>query len=215
MFYDRKQAGEELAERLAELQIEKPVVLALPRGGVPVAREIALRFSAPLDLISVRKVGAPSQPELAIGAVVDGDPPITVTNDELVSALGLGPDELEAITKVKIGELQQRRMLYMRGREPLPLKGRTAIVVDDGIATGASLEAALAGLKHRQPARTILAVPVAPASALRKFQTLADEIICLQTPEPFYAVGMHYRVFEQVSDEEVIATLSEFAKEPE
>lgn len=210
MFNDRKQAGEELAERLAEMQIQNPVVLALPRGGVPVAREIAERLSAPLDLISVRKIGAPSQPELAIGAVVDGDPPIVVMNDDLVSAIGVGPDELKLFTDAKIGELQERRRLYMRGRNPLPLKGRTAIVVDDGIATGASLEAALAGLKHRRPARSILAVPVAPASSLRKFRPLVDELVCLETPEPFHAVGLHYRIFQQVSDEEVISTLSEF-----
>lgn len=210
MFNDRKQAGEELAERLAEMQIENPVVLALPRGGVPVAREIAERLSAPLDLISVRKIGAPSQPELAIGAVVDGDPPIVVMNDDLVSAIGVGPDELKPLTDAKIGELQERRRLYMHGRNPLPLIGRTAIVVDDGIATGASLEAALAGLKHRRPARTILAVPVAPASSLRKFRPLVNELVCLETPEPFHAVGLHYRIFQQVSDEEVISTLSEF-----
>lgn len=210
MFNDRKQAGEELAERLAEMQIQNPVVLALPRGGVPVAREIAERLSAPLDLISVRKIGAPSQPELAIGAVVDGDPPIVVMNDDLVSAIGVGPDELKLFTDAKIAELQERRRLYMRGRNPLPLKGRTAIVVDDGIATGASLEAALAGLKHRRPARTILAVPVAPASSLRKFRPLVDELVCMETPEPFHAVGLHYRIFQQVSDEEVISTLSEF-----
>lgn len=210
MFNDRKQAGEELAERLAGMQIKDPVVLALPRGGVPVAREIARRLSAPLDLISVRKIGAPSQPELAIGAVVDGDPPIIVMNDELVSAIGFSRAELDAITDIKISELQQRRRLYMGGRQPLPLKDRTAIVVDDGIATGASLEAALAGLKHRQPVRIILAVPVAPVSTLRKFQLLVDDVVCLETPEPFHAVGLHYRMFQQVSDQEVISTLSEF-----
>lgn len=212
MFNDRKQAGEELAEMLAGMQIEDPVVLALPRGGVPVAREIARRLSAPLDLISVRKIGAPSQPELAIGAVVDGDPPIIVMNDELVSAIGFDQTELDAITDIKVSELQKRRRLYMGGRQPLPLKDRSAIVVDDGIATGASLEAALAGLKHRQPVRIILAVPVAPVSTLRKFQMLVDDVVCLETPEPFHAVGLHYRMFQQVSDQEVISTLSEFKR---
>ncbi len=210
MFNDRKQAGVELAERLAEMEIKDPVVLALPRGGVPVAKEIASRLSAPLDLISVRKIGAPSQPELAIGAVVDGDPPIIVMNNEIVFEIGLLPGELDEIINAKTGELQERRKLYMGERQPLPLKDRTAIVVDDGIATGASLEAALAGLKHRQPARTILAVPVAPASSLRKFRPLVDDVVCLETPEPFHAVGLHYRIFQQVSDQEVISTLSEF-----
>lgn len=211
MFSDRAQAGEKLARRLSRLHLENPVVLALPRGGVPVAAEIARGLDAPLDLILVKKIGAPSQPELAIGAVVDGNPPAIVINEDLQAAIGLDPIDLETLTSTKIRELQQLRARYLHGRQPMRLIDRTAIVVDDGVATGASLKAALAGLKNRQPARIILALPVAPSSTLQELQSLVDEVICLETPEPFYAVGMHFRDFDQVSDQTVVATLTEFA----
>ncbi|MBI1220585.1 MAG: phosphoribosyltransferase [Rhodobacteraceae bacterium] len=208
MFIDRADAGRQLADRLAALGLPSPVVLALPRGGVPVAAEIAARLGAPLDLILVRKIGAPGHAEYAAGAVVDGDPPETVWNDDALRMLRLTPADFTAAVQAEVARNAQRRALYQGGRAPLPLAGRTAIVVDDGIATGATMKAALRGLAHRGPARVVLAVPVAPPDVVEDLRALADDVVCLRIPADFGAVGEYYRSFPQVSDAEVQAILA-------
>jgi putative phosphoribosyl transferase len=211
-FKDRIEAGRKLAEALMHLANANPIVLALPRGGVPVGFEVAKALGAPLDVVLVRKIGAPGQPELGLGAVVDGANPQLVLNEELVELVRPGQDYLEAEEKHQLVEIERRRALYRPGREPLALEGRTVIVVDDGIATGGSMKAVLQALRKSRPARVVLAVPVAPADSLDELSRLADETICLMTPEPFYAVGAHYRDFTQTTDEEVIDLLSRAAK---
>lgn len=206
MFRDRTDAGERLAEALAPLGLSGPVVLALPRGGVPVALPVAEKLSAPLDLLLVRKIGMPGHRELAAGAVVEGGTP--VFNTELLRASGLTEDDFKAEIAEKRAEIAARRAAWLTGRRPVDLEGKTAIVVDDGIATGATVKAALLGLSDRKPARIVLAVPVAPADSLATLAPLCDEVICLQTPAPFYAVGAHYKVFDQVADASVAQMLS-------
>lgn len=206
MFADRTEAGKALADRLAEMDLADPVVFALPRGGVPVALPVAARLGAPLDLLLVRKLGAPGQPELAVGAVVEGAEP--VTNAAVLRAFGLSPGDLAAQVDEKRAEIAARRRLWLAGRDPVPVAGRTAVVVDDGIATGATMRAALRGLAARGPARVILAVPVAPAEVIADIAPLVDRAVCLDTPDPFYAVGAHYRVFDQVADAAVARMLS-------
>jgi len=206
MFADRTEAGKALADRLAEMDLADPVVFALPRGGVPVALPVAARLGAPLDLLLVRKLGAPGQPELAVGAVVEGAEP--VTNAAVLRAFGLSPGDLAAQVDEKRAEIAARRRLWLAGCDPVPVAGRTAVVVDDGIATGATMRAALRGLAARGPARVILAVPVAPAEVIADVAPLVDRAVCLDTPDPFYAVGAHYRVFDQVADAAVARMLS-------
>ena len=202
-FANREDAGRALAVRLAEIAPETPVVLALPRGGVPVALPVARALKAPLDLILVRKIGVPGQEEYAAGAVVDGDPPVTVFNPEALQAHGLTQAGLAPRIAEKLREIAKRREIYLGGRAPVDVKGRTAIVVDDGIATGATVRAALQALRRRGPARIILAVPVAPEDTLKALEPLVDDVVCLLVPRPFYAVGAHYRDFSQVDDAEV------------
>ncbi len=214
MFRDRGEAGERLAEALealfaAEPSLAPPVVLALPRGGVPVAFAIARRLDAPLDLVLVRKIGAPGQPELAAGAVVDGDSPELVLNDEVVRHARLGEAELEAAKQRALAEIERRRAFYLGGRAPLPVAGRTAIVVDDGIATGATMRAAVRALRRRGPDSLVLAVPVAARDTIEALRGEADRVVCLDTPDWFRAVGAHYRDFRQTSDEEVKRPLDE------
>jgi putative phosphoribosyl transferase len=209
MFRDRTAAGEALADALAALAPVDPVVLALPRGGVPVAAPVARRLRAPLDLILVRKIGAPRQEELAVGAVVDGAVHETVFNVGVLAALGLSEADFAPAVARKLAEIEARRAAYLGGSRPVPVEGRTAIVVDDGIATGATVKAALRGLRRRGPAAVILAVPVAPADTLDELRPLVERVVCLATPEPFYAVGVHYRDFTQVEDGEVTALLAE------
>jgi putative phosphoribosyl transferase len=208
MFRDRTEAGEALADALAGLSLANPVVLALPRGGVPVAVPVARRLHAPLDLILVRKIGAPGHEELAVGAVVDGPVHETVFNAGVLRMLGLQEADFAAAIDRKLAEIETRRATYLGGAAPVPVEGRTAIVVDDGIATGATVKAALLGLKRRHPASVILAVPVAPADTLSELEPLVDRVVCLDVPEEFYAVGVHYRDFPQVEDSEVIALLA-------
>jgi putative phosphoribosyl transferase len=182
-------------------------VLGIPRGGVPVAAEVARGLDADLDVIVVRKLGAPTQPELGIGAVVDGDHPQSVLNDELIGELGVSREYLAREIETQLAEVRRRQHAYRAGREPIPIEGRTAIVVDDGIATGGSTRAALRGVRRARPKRLVLAVPVAPPSTLEMLAGEADEIVCLSAPEEFFAVGQFYRDFHQVSDDEVIRTL--------
>ncbi len=207
MFADRSDAGRRLAERLDHLATEAPVVLALPRGGVVVGFEIAARLGAPLDLVLVRKLGAPIQPELAVGAVVEGDPPVTVRNDEIIVALGLAEAEIEAVKTRELAEMARRRAQYLAGRPRTPVTGRTAILVDDGIATGATVRAAIRGVRAAGPRRLVLAVPVAPPDSLARLAREVDETVCLATPAAFGAIGFFYQDFSQVEDDEVIALL--------
>jgi putative phosphoribosyl transferase len=206
-FMDRSDAGRKLAAALLHLRTARPVVLALPRGGVPVGYEVAQALGAPLQIILARKIGAPGQPELGLGAVVDGSPPQAVLNDELVRLLEPGEGYLEDEVQHQIGEIQRRRALYGISGGAVDLTGRTAIVVDDGIATGGTVKAVLQALNQRPHARLVLAVPVAPSDSLRELAPLADEIVCLTTPDPFYAVGAHYQDFSQTTDAEVIDIL--------
>jgi predicted phosphoribosyltransferase/dienelactone hydrolase len=208
VFRDRADAGRRLAQALAGLPLQDPVVLALPRGGVPVALEVARRLGAPLDLLLVRKIGAPAQPELAVAAVADGDPPVLVFDDETAELTGATRPWIEERARSEQGENRRRRQAYLHGRPPLPVAGRTVVVVDDGIATGTTVRAALKALRTQQPARLVLAVPVAPPETLAAMRPLVDDVVCLSQPPYFRAVGAHYRDFEQVSDAEVVECLA-------
>jgi len=208
VFTDRDEAGRALAARLADEHLPPPVVvLALPRGGVPVAAPVARRLNAPLDLLLVRKIGAPWQPELAVGAVVDGGQPEIVIDEETSAATGASRDYIDKQAQIEWGEIERRRALYLRGRAPLSLQGATAIVIDDGIATGATMRAALKALRRRGAARLVLAVPVAPHETLTRLRREVDLLVCLAEPVPFRAIGLHYKDFAQLSDDEVIAML--------
>lgn len=212
LFQDRQDAGRRLAGALADLKGQDCVVLALPRGGVPVAAEVASALGAPMDLLLVRKIGAPGQPELAIGSVIDGGNPIIVRDNLLISLTGTTPAQFDAICARELAEVERRRRRYLGNRMPQPLRGRTAIIVDDGLATGNTMHAALQAARLRQPKSVIMAVPVAPPDTLANFRGEADRIVCLATPDPFGAVGHFYRDFEATSDEEVIQLLARHAR---
>ncbi|WP_456452394.1 phosphoribosyltransferase [Hydrogenimonas sp.] len=214
MFKDRVEAGQKLAEALEALgPFENPIVLALPRGGVPVGYEIARRLKAPLDVIIVRKLGAPFNEEFAIGALVEGEPERVVLNEEAIWRLGVGKEYLDAVVARERDELHRRQQRYRGTRTPLEhLAGKTVILVDDGIATGYTMKAALAAIREQNPAKIVVAVPVAPADVIPEMRRLADEVVVLEVPEPFWAVGAHYERFDQTSDEEVIDLLAK-AKE--
>jgi putative phosphoribosyl transferase len=201
-FRDRVTAGRELAAAVAALpHLVDPIVLALPRGGVPVAGEVALRISATLDVLVVRKLGAPGEEELALGAVATGG--VEVLNDDLIWEVGPTHAELDVIRRRETDEVERRSTQY-RGHRPWPsLAGRSVIVVDDGVATGATMLAAIAALRAQDPGEVIVAVPVAPEDACRRLRAAADRLICLRTPEPFLAIGLWYEDFRQVSDDEV------------
>jgi putative phosphoribosyl transferase len=207
MFKNRTEAGRKLAARLLEYKNQQPLVLALPRGGVPVAYEVAAALDAPLDVIVVRKLGAPGQPELGIGAVVDGDHPQSVLNEDVMSLLHVSDAYLAREVAVELQEIRRRQERYRGGRPPAPIEGRTVIVVDDGIATGGSVRAALRGVRRAHPRRLVLAVPVAPPDTIAALQAEADVIVCLNAPEFFHAVGQFYANFTQTTDEEVIELL--------
>lgn len=207
-FKDRIDAGRRLAQALASCKDEHPVVLALPRGGVPVAAEIADALSAPLDLILVRKIGVPDQPELAMGAVVDGPAPMVVRNEHVIRLAGVSEQEFGAVRDREIAELERRRKLYVGERPHPDVAGQTAIVVDDGVATGATTRAALRATRARKPGKLILAVPVAPTDTLAELRGEADEIICLEDYADFGAIGLFYADFRQISDAEVIDLLA-------
>jgi putative phosphoribosyl transferase len=203
VYATREEAGRMLARRLGSYRQPNVVVLGIPRGGLPVAREVADALGAPLDVIVVRKLGAPGQPELGIGAVVDGDHPRAIFNQDIIEHLGVEDEYIKAEIGRQLKEVHRRETAYRGGRPKVPLAGKTVIVVDDGIATGSSVRAALRGVRRQKPDRLVLAVPVAPAESLEALRSEADEIVCLETPDDFFAVGQFYRDFHQVSDDEV------------
>ncbi len=208
-FTDRAEAGRALAQRLLRMSLPAPiVVLALPRGGVPIGAEVARALNAPLDLLLVRKIGAPWQPELAVAAVVDGRPPEIVFDDETMAATGVDQAYVEAAASKELQEIERRRRAYLHGRTPASVEGATAIVVDDGIATGTTVRAALKALRRRKPARLVLAIAVGPSDTLAALRAEVDDIVCLAEPYPFHAIGLHYRDFHQVGDDEVLAALA-------
>jgi putative phosphoribosyl transferase len=212
-FTDRAQAGRLLAERVSQLRFSAPpVVLALPRGGVPVGAEVARALQAPLDLLLVRKIGTPWQPELALAAVVEGDPPHIVVDEEVQRNVRSDAGYIERQAQIELREIARRRQVYLRGRAPVPLAGRSVVVVDDGIATGTTMRAALKALGRRGAAQRVLAVPVAPQDTLERLRAEVDEVVCLATPCPFRAVGAHYLQFPQLEDAEVIAALDAAAR---
>ncbi len=205
MFKDRRDAGRQLGRRLSVYATLRPVVVALPRGGVPVAAEIADRLDAPLDVIVVRKIGLPWQPELAIGAIAEGN--VCVVNDALIEETGVSGDELEAAIARERVELERRVRAYRGERSPLRLDGRVVILVDDGLATGYTARAAIAQIRRRGAGRVVLAVPVAPEDIVATMGRVADEFVVLQTPPWFFSIGEHYEDFRQTSDDEVVACL--------
>lgn len=207
LFADRREAGRLLAARLSAYAArEDVVVLALPRGGVPVGHEVAAALGAPLDVFLVRKLGAPGQPELAMGAIAGGG--LRVMNEAVVRSLGVTPAEVEAVARQEERELQRRERDY-RGRNQAPaLASRTVILVDDGLATGASMRAAVRALRGAALRRLVVAVPVAPPDTCADLGTEADEVVCVATPEPFFAVGRWYQDFRPTTDEEVRALLA-------
>ncbi len=210
-FMNRSEAGRKLADALCRYRDQDPVLLALPRGGVPVAAEIAAALDAPLDLILVRKIGVPLQPELAMGAVVDGDKPIIVRNEDVIGSECIGEATFKAACDRELAEIERRRQRYLGGRERVNVADRTAIVIDDGIATGATMRAALRAIRMRNPKKLVLAVPVAPSESIVEMREEADEVVCLEDHELFGAISFYYGNFRQVSDEEVIAILARFS----
>lgn len=212
MFKDRVDAGVRLAQALKQEAVPKPVILASPRGGVPVAAQIARALHGPLDLVMVRKLGTPGQPELAMGAVARcGDATDVVLNDEIVAQLGVSDEEIAAVRERELQVIAEREQHYLAGRERAPVAGCTAIIVEDGIATGATTTAALRAIRHLDPKRLILAVPVAPPNTVARLGQEA-EVICLEQPSWFGAISLFYRQFPQVADAEVIAFLDEFGQ---
>jgi putative phosphoribosyl transferase len=206
-FADRADAGRRLASALSEFAGRDDVlVLGLPRGGVPVAFEVARALRAPLDVYLVRKLGVPGHEELAMGAIASGG--TRVVDERVVGELGIAEEAIAAVAATEQRELERRERLYREGRPPPAVEGRAAILIDDGLATGSTMRAAAAALRERSPARVIAAVPVAPPETVRRLAPEVDELVCLATPEPFYAVGLWYEQFGQTSDEEIIELLS-------
>jgi predicted phosphoribosyltransferase len=205
VFRDRREAGKQLSERLLHLRGHSPIVLALPRGGVVVGDEVARALGAPLEVIVARKLGAPGNPEFGFGAIGPGGERVLDRNT--VRMLGLSEADIELVAREELEELQ-RRLHHYRGDRPMPeLRGRTAIVVDDGLATGVTARAALRAVRRMQPARLVLAVPVSPPDTAESMAAEVDELVCLHTPPGFMAVGQWYQVFDQTSDEEVMQIL--------
>jgi putative phosphoribosyl transferase len=214
-FADRAEAARQLADRLVAEHLAPPiVVLALPRGGVPIGAEVARRLHAPLDLLLVRKIGAPWQRELAVAAVVEGEKPEIVVDEETSAATGVDRDYIDREAAAEWREIGRRRERYLRGRTPVPVTGATVVVVDDGIATGTTMRAALKALKRRGAKQLVVAVPVAPHDTVVMLRQEVDRVVCLAEPFPFHAIGLHYVDFHQVPDEEVIAALDSVPREP-
>ena len=209
MFTDRRDAGRLLAELVADLNLTDPVVYALPRGGVPVALEVARRLHAPLDLILVRKLGAPGFPEVAMGAVVDGENAETIVNEDVFVDTGADAAGLGRARRRELAEIERRRAAYLGDRARVSPTGREVVIVDDGLATGATAKAALSAVKRQGAARTVLAVPVGPTDAVEELRGLADDVVVVQIPEQFWAIGQFYADFHQLSDDETVTLLKE------
>jgi putative phosphoribosyl transferase len=209
-FRNRIEAGRELAVALAGYMDQQAVVLALPRGGVVVAAEVATALAAPLDLILVRKVGVPFQSELAMGAVVDGGASIVVRNEDVIRYAGVMEADFAAACRSEFAEIERRRQLYLGGRKRAEIRGCTAIVIDDGVATGATTRAALRATRLRDPKQLVLAVPVAPTESLAELRQEADDLVCLEDHDMFGALGHYYSDFRQITDVEVIEVLTRF-----
>jgi predicted phosphoribosyltransferase len=211
-YRDRRHAGVELARQLADVKGQDVVVLALPRGGVPVAFEVARALDAPLDVFVVRKLGLPGHPEFAMGAIASGG--VRVLNDEVIRLYRISEQAVEAIAREERNELERRERVYRRRRAPLDVRGRTVVLVDDGLATGSTMRAAVEAVRALSPARVIVAVPVGSADTCREFAAIADEIVCARAPEHFAAVGQWYDDFRQTTDEEVGELLEGAVQEP-
>ncbi|MCD6530319.1 phosphoribosyltransferase [Candidatus Bathyarchaeota archaeon] len=211
MFSDRREAGEILAENLARLKLKSPVVLAIPRGGVVVGYVVARRLKAPLDVIVPRKLGAPGNPELAIGAVAEDG--TVILDSSLIDYLGVDEEYIEEERKRQVEEIKRRLSVYRKRFSRLDVEGRDVIIVDDGIATGATVRAAIASVRGRRPSSLTLAVPVAPPSTIEKLKMEVDHVVCVSTPEPFFAIGQFYRDFRQTTDEEVVLLLEKNREE--
>lgn len=207
-FRDRRDAGRQLATALQEHPFADPVVLALPRGGVPVGYEVAHTLHAPLDVLLVRKLGAPGYEEFGIGALVDGADPHVVLNAEAIAMLHVSPAYVEQERDRQLAEVERRRKLYCGNAKAVALDGRTVIIVDDGVATGGTVLVAIKAIRDESAERVVVAVPVAPPDTLAKLTQEADEVVCLLAPPDFRAVGAHYVDFEQTSDAEVIELLA-------
>lgn len=208
VFRDREDGGRQLAEKLAEnANRDDVLVLGIPRGGVPVAFQIAISLNSPLDVFLARKLGVPGQEEFAFGALAAGDGRFVDQN--IIKAVGLSEEEIDRITAETAATLDERARLYREDRKPLPIEGRLVILVDDGIATGASIYAAISALRQTKPQKIVLAAPVAPASACKWLPSIVDEMVVIHRPHRFYAVGQYYSCFTQVSDDEVIRLLHE------
>lgn len=206
-FTDRQEAGRALGTELKTLHLEHPLVLALPRGGVPVGREVATALGAEFDLLLVRKIGAPGHAEYGIGAVAEGAHPHLVVSPALSGMTATPQGYLEAEQHRQLAEIERHRLLWRGGRPPIPVAGRTCVVVDDGVATGNTARAAIRALRFDGAARIILAIPVAPPDVIEQLAQEADMLVCLKTPEPFLAVSLHYRHFGQLGDEQVTQLL--------
>jgi putative phosphoribosyl transferase len=210
-FRDRSHAGRLLAERLLHYRgVEETIVLGLPRGGVPVADEVARALEAPLDVFVVRKLGAPSQPELALGAIGSGG--VTYLNQDVITSLGISEDQLAAITAREHAELQRREILFRGHNAPRSFKDRVVIIIDDGLATGATMMAAIQAIKTQSPRKLVVGVPVAPVDTAQRIKQNVDEFICLTTPTFFAGVGSAYEDFSQTSSEDVVGILRQLAR---
>ncbi len=208
LFNNRHAAGQQLARALLSFHLLHPVVLALPRGGLPIGFEIAQSLNAPLDILLVRKIGVPSMPEVALGAVVDGSAHQVVWNESLIEALQFKNNDLEALKQQQLHEIERRRQIYRGTKLPPDLVGKTVIVVDDGIATGSTMKVALAALRRIKVAALVVATPVAPLDVWHSILRLIDKGVCLFCPQPFGSVGQYYDHFEQLEDQEVIDLLA-------
>lgn len=205
IFKNRQEAGQQLAEKLTKYAKDKPIVVALPRGGVVLGYEVAKKLKAPLDILVARKIGAPLHPEFGIGAIAPNG--IFILNTDLIKSFGITESELKKVIKTQTKEMTRRVELYRQDLPLIDLKNRTVIVIDDGLATGVTTQAAILSIKQMSPKKIILAVPISPPDTANKFRKKVDEFLCLLEPAGFYAVGAYYEDFEQVTDDEVISLI--------